>query len=410
MSHFAIQPKWLLIGLLWFCYVLNHADRQVLYTLFPALQAHYGFSNETLGLTGALFLWIYGLFSPIAGILGDRWSKPAMVAGSLALWSFFTVLSGLAPNGPLLILCRALLGIAESCFMPAAYALMANAHGPETRSKAIALFATSQMVGVAFGGSISGYIAERFHWQAAFYSLGAIGLLYAWPLYGYLSRLPASIRISPLSAAPARFADFARLLRIPTLQVVSTFVAVATFGLFLVYTWLPTFLFDKFKLTLFQAGYEAAIYPQIGSLTGLLVGGLLADAAYKRTKAARYWLIFAAFCGAGPCIFLLGAAPSLLSMRVAAALFGFCAGLVTGNQAAAAFDVVPSAFRATAIGVLNFLGCFVSGFAPYLGGVARDTIGVGQLMAFTAIGYLCTAGLILYATLRLFPRDRAAAQ
>jgi hypothetical protein len=97
-------------------------------------------------------------------------------------------------------------------------------------------------------------------------------------------------------------------------------------------------------------------------------------------------------------------------MRVAAALFGFCAGLVTGNQAAAAFDVVPSTFRATAVGVLNFLGCAVSGFAPYLGGVARDTIGVGQLMAFTAIAYLCTAALILYGTLRLFPRDRAAAQ
>lgn len=405
-----LQPKWLLIILLWFCYVLNHADRQVLYTLFPALQAHFGFSNSTLGLTGALFLWIYGLFSPIAGMLGDRWPKPALIAGSVGLWSLFTVLSGLAPNGPVLLLCRALLGIAESCFIPAAFALMANAHGPETRSKAIALFATSQMVGVAFGGSISGYIAEQFHWRVAFWTLGAIGLLYAYPLYLFLKSLPENIRISPQSAAPARLADFARLARIPTLQVVSTYVAVATFGLFLVYTWLPTFLYDKFHLTLAQAGYEAAIYPQIGSLTGLLCGGLLADAGYKRTKAARFWLILAAFCGAGPCIFLLGAAPSLLSMRIAAAFFGFCAGLVTGNQAASAFDVVPSAFRATAIGVLNFLGCFISGFAPYLGGVARDTIGVGQLMAFTGVAYLLTACLILYATLRLFPKDHAAAQ
>jgi len=388
MRPFAIPPKWLLIGLLWFCYVLNHGDRQVLYTLFPAVQKHYGFSNETLGLTGALFLWVYGLFSPLAGILGDRWPKPAVVAGSLALWSLFTVLSGLAPTGPLLLLCRALLGIAESCFMPAAYALMANAHGPETRSKAIALFATSQMVGVAFGGSVSGYLAERFAWQTAFFVLGPL---------------------SPSSTAPARLADFGRLLAIPSLRAISTVVAVATFGLFLVYTWLPTFLYDKFKLSMFQAGYEAAIYPQIGSLSGLLVGGLLADAAYRRNPAARFWLLLAALCGAGPCIFLLGAAPSLLSMRVAAALFGFCAGLIAGNQAAAAFDVVPGAYRATAVGVLNFLGSLVSGFAPYLGGVARDTIGVGQLMAFTAIAYLATAALLLYATLRLFPRDHAAA-
>src|SRR5713101_4904369 len=112
-----------------------HADRQVVYTLFPALQKDFGFSDAALGLTGALFLWIYGLASPLAGILGDRWSKTNLVVGSLAIWSTFTILSGLAPNGPALLVCRGLLGVSESLFMPAV-ALIANAHGPETRSRA----------------------------------------------------------------------------------------------------------------------------------------------------------------------------------------------------------------------------------------------------------------------------------
>ena len=65
-----MKPQWALIAYLWTCYVLNHADRQVVYTLFPALQSEFGLSDTMLGMTGALFLWVYGFCSPAAGILG----------------------------------------------------------------------------------------------------------------------------------------------------------------------------------------------------------------------------------------------------------------------------------------------------------------------------------------------------
>ena len=88
-----------MIAFLWVAYALNHADRQVVYTLLPSLQKEFGFSDTALGLIGALFLWIYGACSPIAGILGDRFSRVKLVVGSLVIWSTFTILSGLAPNG-----------------------------------------------------------------------------------------------------------------------------------------------------------------------------------------------------------------------------------------------------------------------------------------------------------------------
>ena len=67
-----VPPQWVLIGYLWVCYALNHADRQIVYSLFPALQKEFGYSDAVLGLTGALFLWVYGACSPLAGIVGDR--------------------------------------------------------------------------------------------------------------------------------------------------------------------------------------------------------------------------------------------------------------------------------------------------------------------------------------------------
>jgi predicted MFS family arabinose efflux permease len=403
-----LAPEWLLIGYLWVCYVLNHADRQVVYTLFPALQKEFGYSDAVVGLTGALFLWVYGLCSPVAGILGDRHSKTKLVALSLAIWSGITMLSGFSPNGASLLVCRALLGVSESVFMPAAYALMAAAHGPETRSKAIGIFATSQLVGVAAGGSLSGFVAERLHWRASFWLLGGAGLLFTLPLARFFQSIPRSFH-GTASAEPVRLSTFFGLLRIPSLKIVTTYVAIATFGLFLVYTWLPTFLYDKFHLGLARAGFEASVYPQIGTAFGLLVGGALADRYYQRVRSARFWVVVTAFFGGAPCIYLLGSSVTLEPTRIAAMGFGFFAGFIAANQAASAFDVVPAALRSSTVGMLNFLGASVSGFAPFLGGLARRTIGVDRLMAFTSLLYVAAGLLVIYGTLRHFRRDHARA-
>jgi predicted MFS family arabinose efflux permease len=404
-----LSPEWLLIAFLWGCYVLNHADRQVVYTLFPALQKEFGYSDAVVGLTGALFLWVYALCSPVSGILGDRFSKSKLVTLSVGIWSAFTVLSGLSPNGTFLLVCRALLGVSESMFMPAAYALMAAAHGPETRSRAVGIFATSQMVGVAVGGSLSGLVAERLNWRASFWILGTVGILFTWPLWRFLSRMPLSFSENK-GIEKARLGTFIGLLRIPSLCVVTFFVAVSTFGLYLVYTWLPTFLYDKFHLGLARAGFEASVYPQIGTVAGLLVGTSIADFYFRRTRASRYWVIMAALFGATPCLALIGASGTLDATRLAAIGFGFFAGCISGNHAAAAFEVVPASLRASTVGMLNLIGVGMSGFAPFLGGLARRTIGVDRLMAFTSVVYVVTGFVVIWGTLRYFARDYAHAQ
>jgi MFS transporter, Spinster family, sphingosine-1-phosphate transporter len=405
-----LKPQWTLIAFLWFCYALNHADRQVVYTLFPPLQKEFGFPDAVVGLTGALFLWVYGLCSPIAGILGDRISKTRLVVGSLAVWSTFTVLTGLSPNGTFLLVCRALLGVSESLFMPAAYGLIANAHGPASRSRAIAIFATSQMAGVAVGGSVSGFIAEQFHWRVSFWILGAVGLLFSIPLARFFRTLPAQFQHGDKDATHAAGASaFLHLFRIPTLVALTIFVSIATFALYLVYTWLPAFLFDKFHLGLARAGFEASVYPQIGTLCGLLIGGWLADHYAVRVASARFWILVIAAAGAAPCIYWLGAGETLAITRAAAMLFGFFAGFVAANQAAASFEIVPASLRASTIGVLNLVGSGVSGFGPFLGGMARRTIGVDRLMAFTAVLYAAAGVVVMFGILRYFTRDRAKA-
>jgi hypothetical protein len=152
------------------------------------------------------------------------------------------------------------------------------------------------------------------------------------------------------------------------------------------------------------------VYPQIGSALGLLTGTTVADRFFGRTPAARFWVIVAALFGATPCILLIGASPALDSTRISAMAFGFFAGCIAGNQVAACFDIVPASLRASSVGVLNLLGALVSGFAPFLGGLARRTIGVGRLMGFTSAVYAATALFVVYATIRHFSRDHARSE
>ena len=383
----------------------------MVYTLFPALQKEFGYSDAAVGLTGALFLWVYGLCSPLAGILGDRISKPVLVTASVGIWSTFTALCGLSPNGAFLLACRALLGVSESMFMPAAFGLMANAHGPGTRSRAIGIFATSQLAGVALGGSLSGYLAEKYSWRFSFLALGLIGILFAGPLWMFLRSLPEHFEHAKVDRPipPATAASFFALFRIPTLRIVTMFVSIATFGLYLVYTWLPTFLYDKFSLGLAKAGFEASVYPQAGTALGLLTGGLIADRWYRRARAGRFWVVSLGFLLAGPCIFWLGAAPTLRLTRIAAIGFGFFVGFITANQAACAFDVVPPSLRASTTGVLNLVGASVAGFAPFLGGLSRKTIGVDSLMSLSALLFLASGILVIYGTRRHFNKDHQLA-
>ncbi|MBM3724878.1 MAG: MFS transporter [Acidobacteria bacterium] len=397
---------WAIVGFLWVCYMLNHADRQVAYTLLPSLQKDFQLSDQILGLVGALFLWVYGLSSPISGIVGDRFPKRKLIVGSVFVWSGFTLLSGFAPTGAFLLSCRALLGLSESMFFPAAAAMLGNAHGPATRSKAIAIFATSQLVGVAFGGSISGYIAEQSSWRASFWVLGAAGIIFALPLWIFLSRLPDHLRMDKPEAGGASWGEFFQLFTIPSLRVVTLYVTVATFSLFLVYSWLATYLHDRFGLSLSQAGVEASLYPQIGNALGLLLGGALADRLTRRTHAARFWVIMTGLFLAAPAIYWLGSTTTVLETRFAAMTFTFFHGFIVANQVASAYDVVPPSLRASTVGVLNFIGATIAGFGPFLGGLARRTIGVDQLLQITAI-LLAAAGCVtIYAIRRMVDRDR----
>jgi hypothetical protein len=108
-------------------------------------------------------------------------------------------------------------------------------------------------------------------------------------------------------------------------------------------------------------------------------------------------------------MYLIGSSSTLAVTRLAAVGFGLFAGFIVANQAPAAFDVVPAPLRATTIGITNFVAAAASGFAPFLGGMARKSIGVHHVMTLTATVFLCTALVLATVVVRHFDRDHRMA-
>ena len=422
-AHPATRQAVLLVAFMWFAYFLNYCDRQAVFSMFPVLKSDLGFTDRQLGFVGAYFLWVYGVGSFFAGQIGDRVSKRRLIIWSLALWSLVTIATGFANSPNMLLGLRALMGISEALFMPAAIALTANAFPPATRSRAIAALSTAQICGVIGGGWFGGWMAEQGqsqpalvadgwllgwiaahrNWRGAFFILGAVGLVFAAPYFAFLRGVNEEAQVETKKGGGAN--TLAALAKARTYWLLCVVFPVFVFGLWLLYGWLPNFLKEKFALNLADAAFNATVFLQGATLVGMLTGGVLADRFYRRTKAARLYLLTASLLGCAPFLHALGSSDTLAATRVAALGFGLFSGFFMGNIFPSAFEIVPADARASAVGVLNLFGAVVSGFATLAGGALKKTVGIENLLTYTALAYLAAGLAIIAGAKFLFPRD-----
>ena len=119
--------KWALVGMLWFVCFFNYADRQAVFSVFPLIKQQMQLSDVQLGIVGSSFMWMYALFGPFAGWLCDRLPRRRLVLGALVFWSAATAATALTHSYGQLVMCRALGGLGEAFYFPAAMSLIGAA-------------------------------------------------------------------------------------------------------------------------------------------------------------------------------------------------------------------------------------------------------------------------------------------
>jgi MFS family permease len=288
---------------------------------------------------------------------------------------------------------RALEGFGEAFYFPASMSLISDYHGARTRSRAMALHQSSVYAGTIAGGSVAARLAEDYGWRSGFYVFGGLGLLLGAVLLVLLKepkRGQAEGKQPALEPTPSLGprASLARTLLNPTVVILIVIFTGANFVAAIILTWMPTFLYEKFSLRLAAAGFSATAFLQVGSVLGVLSGGVLADRLATRVRGGRMLTqAFGLFLGA-PFIFLMGWAVSVELATQSMFAFGFFKGLYDANLWASLYDVVPLEQRARAVGFMNAIGWLGGAAAPVAMAVAAEHYGMSASLSANCVIYV----------------------
>lgn len=375
---------WLVVGLLWVVACLNYLDRQVIFSLFPLLRSEMGLDDFQLGLLSTVFLWVYGIASPFGGYFADRLGRKRILVGSLLIWTTVTLVTGYVRDFRQLLVARALMGLSEACYLPAALALIAGLHAKGSRSLATGIHQSGLYAGMAFGGAIGGWIGARHGWRAPFIILGFIGLVYVLVLLKGL-RADAGSRAARLGGS------MGEVLRVPGyLGMLTAFTAFAVAN-WVVYTWLPLYIFERFGMSLASAGFSATFYLQVASFGGILAGGWLADRWSRSSAAGGVWTQAIGFSIAAPFLFLVGRTDSVPILIAALVAFGIGKGFYDCNTMPVLAQAARPEILATGYGIFNLAGCVVGGVMAAAAGALKPVIGLSGAIEAAAILLLLSA-------------------
>lgn len=392
---------WLVVALLWVVALLNYMDRQMLSTMQDAMKFDIVELQkaEAFGALMAVFLWIYGIVSPFAGVVADRVSRKKLVVGSLFVWSAVTYLMGYASDFTQLYWLRALMGVSEALYIPSALSLIADWHEGKSRSLAIGIHMTGLYVGQAVGG-FGATIAATFSWHSTFYWFGIIGIAYSVVLALLLHDKPkaaAAVAASPNPATLMKKESLWRGLSVVlstwAFWVILIYFAVPSLPGWATKNWLPTLFEKNLGLDMALAGPMSTITIAASSFVGVLLGGVMSDKWVLRNIRGR---IYTSAIGLGmtiPALVLLGFGHSVVAVVGAGMLFGIGFGMFDANNMPILCQIISAKYRATAYGVMNMVGVFAGAAVTQLLGKWTDGGNLG--MGFAVLGGIVIVALVL---------------
>ena len=394
---------WVVVALLGGVALLNYMDRQMLSTMKDSMQVDITDlqSAANFGRLMAVFLWIYGLMSPISGIIADNLSRKKLIVGSLLVWSSVTYLMGLATTYDQVFWLRALMGVSEALYLPAGLSLIADYHTGGSRSLAVGIHMTGLYLGQAIGG-FGATLAAAYSWNTTFYWFGIIGIAYAFVLAVFLKDkkrvAPEEAKESTLKKPQANvLLSLKSLFTNPAFWVILLYFAIPSLPGWATKNWLPTLFAENLGLPMSQAGPIATITIAFSSFVGVVLGGILSDRWVRKNIKGRIYTGAIGLSLTIPSLLLLGFGSSIVEVVTAGVLFGIGFGMFDANNMPILCQFVSVRQRATAYGVMNMVGVFAGAMITSVLGSWSDDGNLGMGFALLAAVVAVAVVIQLYS-------------
>ena len=425
--------------LLTLVYVFNFLDRQIIGIVSPFIKAEMGFTDRELGwLKGPAFAFLYcSVAIPIAW-LADRYNRVKIVAASLAVWSAFTVLTGMATSFVTMLLARIGVGIGEAGGSPPSHSIISDLYAKEERASALGVYSLGIPVGVMVAYFATAGItwlssaggAETVDWRLVLVALGVPGILLAGvlllvvrePQRGQMESPAAAARLAQMEQ-PKLGETFRTLLSIPSWWNMCLAVALVSFGGYALSNWGIDYLVrwkpelgapDQFSKVLVAFG----ILNAVAYGPGTYFGAKLADRLGRKDVRAYGWLPGVAIVIGAPALLLAFWVDSLVVHILLVGVYTLFAGFYLGPSFALAQTLAPIRMRAMSTALFFFiLNMIALAGGPYIVGEISEqlmdehgsTHSLRLAMTFLAIPYALS--IVFFAlTAKTLPKDWAEAE
>jgi MFS family permease len=354
-----------------------------------------GFLKDAIGasfhLSHAAEAWMLGVALSTSGLGGiasgyfaDRYGKRNVLSVTILLYSVGSLVSGLAPSFPLLLVGRGIVGLGVGGEWAIGHGMLAEAVSAQTRGRASAALQAGEPIGVMIAAAVGYLVLPVVGWRWVMIGSSATAIL--------ALAVRTSVHLPNERAAKnVTWSDIARA-KIGKVMFLAWVLGVLKLGTYWTcYTWLPSFLRNEMHQPVGRSlGW--VVTAQVGQLAGMLTFGIVADRVGRRFAFTVYSLITAAALGP------LALAYAWLSDHPFAfwatmLTMGFGSGCTAGFGALLA-ELFPKEVRSAAMGATYNLARAAQLGAPVLVGHAVLVYGLPGGLGVPLLLALCTASWV----------------
>ena len=362
-------------------------DRQIVGILSPIIKADLGFSDSQLGwLKGFAFALLYTSVGIPLAWLADRYHRVRIISVSLAVWSVFTALTGLAGSFIGMLIARIGVGIGEAGGTPPAHSIISDLYPKEQRTSALGIYALGVPLGITLSFVAAAFLVEWIGWRGTLISLGIAGVAFAGLI---LCLVPEPQRgqqetVDADQQQPISISESLTILRsIPSWWYMCLGMAFVSFGGYAVSAWSTDYVFRLDPN--YIAGSEGSQFQSYMLAMGLIhffglgigtyYGGVLAEKFGRDNISAYAWVPALAVMICAPCLIFSFWVPSVPMFVLLLGVYVFLSGAWVAPCFSAAQTLVPVRMRAMSTAmfflVLNLIGL---GGGPTFVGILSDLL------------------------------------